>query len=162
MPPNVKELLRISRGKPMTKPIPTLHGDGIHDDTAGFEALINGTPFEHGKGFFAKRVGDHVTILGGRFHLKGVVYCYRKNIFLKSNLESDTAILYYDATGDNMLAWFKVAPSNRMETVKMSGFHFDNVGLEISIPDGIVGDWKVSTHDDLGGARWVEFVGDNT
>lgn len=51
-------------------PLPVIYGDGIHDDTAGLQAAIDGKPFRvFGDRAYAVRTGGRVFIGQGRFRL---------------------------------------------------------------------------------------------
>ena len=69
--------------------IPTIHGNGIHDDSDGFLAALAGQPFHAvdecvkvAKGFGLKPI---VQLERGRFYLRRVKladYVYRDNILI--------------------------------------------------------------------------------
>lgn len=78
------------------KELPCIYGDGIHDDTAGLQALFDGEPFQvEGEGFLARQ-GE---IRGGRFaigrpiHLKGRWIVKDTTFVIKREFQGDAALV---------------------------------------------------------------------
>lgn len=54
--------------------IPTLWGDGIHDDTQALQAFLDGKPVRVDGAFIAVRSGDGVRLSGGRFLVSDTIF----------------------------------------------------------------------------------------
>lgn len=58
--------------------VPTLWGDGVHDDTEGLQALIDGKPFEiAGSGFIARDLNDAFELRDGCFTINHGLHIYK-------------------------------------------------------------------------------------
>jgi hypothetical protein len=58
---------------------PTLYGDGVHDDTEGLEAAMNGRPFWADGELVAPAPGEKVYLRGGRFKIHRTVEVWSTN-----------------------------------------------------------------------------------
>ena len=57
---------------------PRIVGDGIHDDTAGIQALLDGRPFVCDDERIAISDDDHVYLTGGLFRTTRTIYYARR------------------------------------------------------------------------------------
>lgn len=61
---------------PILPDLPTLYGDGIHDDTAGLQAAIDGRAYRQawdGATVAARELADTVTFPRGEYYLAGTI-----------------------------------------------------------------------------------------
>jgi hypothetical protein len=58
--------------------VPTIYGDGVHDDWAGLQAMFDGEPFlVDGEGFEPQRVHGSALLRGGAFKISRTLHLGR-------------------------------------------------------------------------------------
>lgn len=86
--------------------IPRIVGDGLHDDTLGLQAALDGKPFIcEGQMVFG---GDRVEITGGRFRISKTLTIARPHTIIRdSHFDgrgiNDGPVLYWPASSDPSL-----------------------------------------------------------
>src|SRR5690242_8948130 len=67
------------------EPVPLICGDGVHDDTAGLQALLDGKPFRVASGapnVVYRNTGGDVYITGGTYRITEALFVRDRTAFI--------------------------------------------------------------------------------
>lgn len=101
--------------KVMAEPLPRIVGDGVHDDTAGLQALFDGRPFTADPRYGVQwvEVEDALRLTGGRFRLTETVKIVGRKHFVIEECRFDHygpgAVLHLDGCSEGTIRSVHIA-----------------------------------------------------
>jgi hypothetical protein len=137
--------------KVMAEPLPRIVGDGVHDDTAGLQALFDGRPFTADPRYGVQwvEVEDALRLTGGHFRLTNTLRIVDREYYI-----IDGGL--FDHWGEGNLLELVGCKNGLIKNCTFQVRNSLNRGSAISVDPDDRGPRKMWAPDQYGGGRWFE------